>query len=171
MTIAMIPIDYGVAGREAVRLFDEKRNVLSGMIHGVNHLREELLVTPPGIPMENLLEKAIWCMNEFTTATNLPWSRAVVPPHEGVNPNAVAAMGEKGFEALLVPPLRVAFSWHQASSADNVPGRARFWGSPDRRQAVSGIPLLGTQSYLDKFFSFPCMAGQTDRPVDTSLYV
>ncbi|MCE5242536.1 MAG: hypothetical protein ABFD98_05280 [Syntrophobacteraceae bacterium] len=104
MAIAMVPIDYGLAGKETVRLFDDKKNVLSGLIHGVNHLREELLVTPPGIQMENLLEKAIWCMNEFTTATNLPWSRAVVPPHEGVNASAVAAMGEKGFEALFVHP-------------------------------------------------------------------
>lgn len=99
-SMAMIPLDAGRQHGPTVALFRRRRDRLSVVIHGNDHVKRELLdATDPGDARATAAQ-ALGRMMRLERLSGLPVDRVMMPPHGLCSPAMTGALGAVGFDAL-----------------------------------------------------------------------
>ena len=102
IAVGMIPIDYKKIGRKALNILKMNNSRLSVIMHGNNHLKNEMLISSTKQQKRKILEQALWRMNHFSNKTGLKFSRAMVFPHDRGSIYTIRMMRKIGFQALFM---------------------------------------------------------------------
>jgi len=133
VAFATIPLDTWHASRAAVRLFRSHGDVLSLLVHGNDHLRQELGRSLDGGRSRALLAQARRRIERFERRYGVPVARVMAPPH-GACSEAVADAMPLFFDALCITR---AYPWLDAPPAGRV---LTGWGPTEI--VASGIPVI-----------------------------
>ncbi|MDB5999979.1 MAG: hypothetical protein JWP52_1678 [Rhizobacter sp.] len=102
MAIATIPMDAWFTHAQAAHIFRENADVLSLLIHGNNHARQELVVDYEPPARAALLQQAVRRIERLERSAHLQVSRVMVPPHGACSEAMLAELPIQGFEAACV---------------------------------------------------------------------
>ena len=130
--MAMIPADAWFAHPRAVRLFRSRRDRLSLLVHGNNHVRRELAA--PGSELIPALAQAQRRVAAFERRSGIRVARVMAPPHGACGEPAMAALLRTGYEALCITR---PYPWRDRPPADAV---LAGWRPADL--AAGGFPVL-----------------------------
>jgi hypothetical protein len=97
MSFATIPLDTWYTHPGAARLFKEARSQVSLLVHGNNHLKNELAQVYSLAQRTNLLAQAIERMRRFSARTGVGFSPLMVPPHGACHDEVLRAMPAHGY--------------------------------------------------------------------------
>jgi hypothetical protein len=97
--MAMIPLDSRRPNADVVRTFRHRPDRLSLVIHGNDHVRDELLRPPSRGEAMALGAQALRRIARFERATGLDVDRVMMPPHGMCSRPVVQALGALGYEA------------------------------------------------------------------------
>ena len=123
-SMAMIPLDAGRPHRPTVSLFRRRRDRLSLVFHGNDHVKQELL--RPRAPDDALAmaAQAMRRIERFERRCALPVDRVMTPPHGLCSESVTQALAAVGFDALCAihpipwtgapPPSSVLAGWEPA---------------------------------------------------------
>lgn len=92
VALATVPIDAWYAASKAVRLFHEHRSSLSLLIHGNDHVRNELSRNLGEAPSLRVLAQALARITRFERRTGLSVSRVIAAPHGACSESMMAQM-------------------------------------------------------------------------------
>jgi hypothetical protein len=123
-SMAMIPLDAGRPHRPTVSLFARRRDRLSLVFHGNDHVKEELLRPREPDDALAMAAQAMRRIERFERRYGLPVDRVMTPPHGLCSENVTQALGAVGFDALCAihpipwtgapPPSAVLAGWGPA---------------------------------------------------------
>ena len=99
VAFAAIPLDLYYANKEAVRIFRTAPDQLSLLIHGNNHLANELGRDYDHGQRIALISHALARIGKFEKRTGIPISRVMAAPHGTCTESMLGAMSECGIEA------------------------------------------------------------------------
>jgi hypothetical protein len=115
--MAMIPLDVAGPHRATVELFRRRRDRLSLVVHGNNHVKHELSAPVARGDELSLAAQAIRRVTRFERRTRLRVDRVMTPPHGMCSPAMARALGIVGFDALCsLHPL----PWREDSPVERV---------------------------------------------------
>jgi hypothetical protein len=98
--MAMIPLDAGRPHRPTVSLFARRRDRLSLVCHGNDHVKQELLrPREPGDALA-MAAQAMRRIERFERGAGLRVDHVMTPPHGLCSENVTRALGAVGFDAL-----------------------------------------------------------------------
>jgi hypothetical protein len=150
--MAMIPLDAGRPHRPTVSLFARRRDRLSLVCHGNDHVRQELLRPRDPAGALAMAAQAMRRIERFEQRAGLPVDRVMTPPHGLCSENVTHALGAVGFDALCAihpipwtgdpPPSAVLAGWE---SADFVGGCAVI----PRRSLDCSAAEIALHAFLD----------------------
>jgi hypothetical protein len=122
--MAMIPLDAGRPHRPTVSLFKRRRDRLSLVCHGNDHVKQELLRPREPDAALSMAAQAMRRILRFERRAGLPVDRVMTPPHGLCSENVTQALGAVGFDALCAihpipwtgepPPSAVLAGWEPA---------------------------------------------------------
>lgn len=92
VALATVPLDAWHAGRKAVELFHRHPERLSLLIHGNDHVRDELAQEYGDDQGLRMLAQALTRIAGFESRTGLKVSRAIAAPHGGCSESLMAQM-------------------------------------------------------------------------------
>jgi hypothetical protein len=125
--MAMIPLDGWRQHRATVDLFRQRRDRLSLVMHGNNHLSEELMRTGSDPAALAITAEAMRRAARFEARYGLRMDRVMTPPHGLCAPSIARALSSLGYDALCAihplpwterPPAdRPLAGWHPAEFA------------------------------------------------------
>lgn len=98
--MAMIPLDATRPHRPTVALFAARRDRLSLVFHGNDHLRDELLMPSDGSAALSLAAQSVRRIERFERRTGLTVDRIMMPPHGLCSEPVMRALARLGFDAL-----------------------------------------------------------------------
>ena len=134
VAFAAIPLDLYYANKEAVRIFRTAHDRLSLLMHGNNHLANELgRDYDPGQRI-SLISHALARVGNFEKRTGIPISRVMAAPHGTCSESMLGAMSECGIEG-------GSISFGSLYKVN----RGRGWVAPmglDPSTIVSGLPVF-----------------------------
>lgn len=126
--MAMIPLDAGRQHRATVELFRRRGDRLSLVMHGNNHLSQELLRPEDDSEALMIAAQALRRAVDFEARHNLRMDRVMTPPHGMCSANSTRALASLGYDALCAihplpwreqaPPERPLSGWDPAEFAD-----------------------------------------------------
>lgn len=102
VAFATMPIDTWFTHASAVRVFRSHPNALSLLVHGNNHLKDELARHYTAEGRIALLRQALRRVERLERKSGLHVDRVMVPPHGACSAEMLAAMPRCGFEAACV---------------------------------------------------------------------
>jgi hypothetical protein len=102
VNIAMVPFDTFFNNTKAIDIFKKNKEHLSLSIHGVTHLKKEMLEGIPQNLTTNYILNGMRKIKAFEKATGLTVSKLMVPPHEAVARRVINPLLYCGFEALTI---------------------------------------------------------------------
>jgi hypothetical protein len=115
--MAMIPLDVAGPHRATVDLFRRRRDRLSLVVHGNNHVKHELSAPVARGDELSLAAQAMRRVERFEARHRLRVDRVMTPPHGMCSPEMARALGVVGFDALCaLHPL----PWREGSPADRL---------------------------------------------------
>jgi hypothetical protein len=100
--LAMVPLDGWLINRRAAAMVRENPAALSLLMHGNNHLADELGRARNDHDAEVTLAQALRRTAAFERRSGLPVGRVMVPPHEACSMSALKAMSRLGFDAACI---------------------------------------------------------------------
>jgi hypothetical protein len=130
--MAMIPADAWFAHPRAVRLFRSRRDRLSLLVHGNNHVRRELAA--PGDDLISALAQAQRRVAALERRSGVRVARVMAPPHGACGEPAMSALLRTGYEALCITR---PYPWR-----DRPPAGAVLAGWRPADLAAGGFPVL-----------------------------
>ena len=98
--LATVPLDAFYAASRTVELFRASRDRLSLLIHGNNHIRNELCCEYSGEDGLCMLAQSLIRIRHLESKTRLRVSRVIVPPHGRCSASMMSQMVRLGFEAV-----------------------------------------------------------------------
>ncbi|WP_028060557.1 hypothetical protein [Candidatus Solirubrobacter pratensis] len=98
--MAMIPIDAAWAHGPTVELFRRRRDRLSLVFHGNDHVKRELMRPPTRDAALSLLSQALRRVERFERRTRLAVDRVMMPPHGMAARTMAQALAALGFDSL-----------------------------------------------------------------------
>jgi hypothetical protein len=114
-SMAMIPLDGWHQHRATVDLFRRRRERLSLVLHGNNHLARELMRPPGDSGAIAIAAQALRRATRFEAHYGLRMDRLMTPPHGMCSASTASALGSLGFDALCaIHPL----PWTEQPPAD-----------------------------------------------------
>jgi hypothetical protein len=134
VAFAAIPLDLYYANKEAVRIFRTAHDRLSLLIHGNNHLANELGRDYDHGYRISLISHALARVGKFEKRTGIPISRVMAAPHGTCTESMLEAMSECGIEG-------GSISFGSLFKVN----RGREWVAPmglDPATIVSGLPVF-----------------------------
>jgi hypothetical protein len=150
--MAMIPLDAGRPHRPTVSLFKRRRDRLSLVCHGNDHVKQELLRPREPDAALSMAAQAMRRILRFERRAGLPVDRVMTPPHGLCSENVTQALGAVGFDALCAihpipwtgepPPSAVLAGW---GPADFVAGCAVI----PRRTLDCSAAEIALHAFLD----------------------
>jgi hypothetical protein len=132
--MAMIPLDAWYANRSAVRLFHERGDRISLLMHGNDHVLGEFTQERPEAERVALLAQAMRRIDAFEARTSIAVGRVMVAPHGDCSDPMMAAMARTGMEALCI---EWPYWWRTSSRAP-----ALLSGWEPGEFLVDGMPVL-----------------------------
>lgn len=113
--MAMIPIDAWRPHRATASLFAGRRDRLSLVFHGNDHIKHELLrPTDPGTALA-VAAQSVRRIARFEHGSGVPVDRVMMPPHGLCSEAMAQALGDVGFDALCaIHPL----PWTEVAPSD-----------------------------------------------------
>jgi hypothetical protein len=125
--MAMIPLDVTGVHRATVELFRRRRDRLSLVVHGNNHVKDELSAPVARGDELAVAAQAMRRVLRFEQRNRLRVDRVMTPPHGMCSPAMARALGIVGFDALCSlhplpwredsPPERLLAGWEAAEFA------------------------------------------------------
>jgi hypothetical protein len=100
VAMATIPLDAGRAHGPTRSLFLSRRDRLSLVFHGNDHVKHELLRPRDAAGALALAAQAVRRIERFERRTDIPVDRVMMPPHGLCSEPMVRALGAVGFDAL-----------------------------------------------------------------------
>ena len=125
--MATIPIDGWYANARAARIFRENRRHLSLVVHGNDHVKEELARRRTDAEIDAMLAQALRRIEAFEQGAGVHVDRVMVPPHGACSPDVVRALGRFHFDALCVSDVYASAErpslagWHPADVVHGFP--------------------------------------------------
>ena len=151
-SMAMIPLDACRPHRPTVSLFARRRDRLSLVCHGNDHVKEELLRPREAGDALAMAAQAMRRIERFERRAGLPVDHVMTPPHGLCSENVTRALGAVGFDALCAihpipwtgtpPPSAVLAGW---GPADFVAGCAVI----PRRTLDCSAAEIALHAFLD----------------------
>jgi len=132
--MAMIPLDAWYANRSAVRLFRERGDRISLLMHGNDHVLGEFTQERPEAERVELLAQAMRRIDAFERRTGLGVGRVMVAPHGDCSDPMMTAMARTGMEALCI---EWPYWWRTSNEAP-----ALLSGWEPGEFLVDGMPVL-----------------------------
>jgi hypothetical protein len=140
VALAMVPLDGWLANRQAVALVKENPAAVSLVMHGNEHVAQELGRLLDDSTAETALAHALRRVAAFERRSGLTVERVMVPPHEVCSTFALNAMFRLGFDGacigrrnpwndqLPLPSLRrwTLLKWHPADFVEGLPIIPRY---------------------------------------------
>lgn len=102
VAMAMVPIDGWFVHPTAGRLFRERADRLSLVVHGNNHERLELARPANAVQAQRMLVQASSRIEAFERRWGVPVSRIMVAPHGVCSPDLARALVPLGFDGLSI---------------------------------------------------------------------
>lgn len=99
---ATIPLDKWFVHKPTASLFRQYRDQLSLLIHGNNHVAQELAKPYGDEGLNRDLQQALRRIDEFERRSGVEVSRVMAPPHGACSERALEQMAQLGFEAACV---------------------------------------------------------------------
>jgi hypothetical protein len=165
VAIATVPIDAWYTNSSAVSVFDQNPEHLSILLHGNNHLSNELGRDYTEGQCLGLLAQALRRIESMESRTGLMVSRVMAPPHGACREIVLRSMQALGFEAACMSDgsLRkgnshrdwpLAFGSNIAEFCDGFPiiprtGFTKTISTKVRLAAFLGRPIIPTAHHLD----------------------
>jgi hypothetical protein len=122
--MAMIPLDAGRPHRPTVSLFARRRDRLSLVFHGNDHVKRELMRPREAGSALALAAQAVRRVDRFERRSGLPVDRVMMPPHGMCSETVTRALAAVGFDALCAihpvpwtrrpPASSLLAGWHPA---------------------------------------------------------
>jgi hypothetical protein len=138
--MAMVPADAGRAHSATAALFAGRRDRLSLLIHGNDHVREELWALTDPACVLSVAAQARRRIIGFEHRTGVPVDRVMTPPHGLCSREMARALTAVGFEALCTEhPL----PWTDALPADRL---MAAWRPADFVEGSVVIPRMPLES-------------------------
>jgi hypothetical protein len=98
--IATIPLDAWYAGRKAVDVFRRHGKYLSLLMHGNDHVKNELGCDSNESDVLRMLAQALRRVTQFERRTRLRVERVMAPPHGGCSDSVLAQAARLSIEAV-----------------------------------------------------------------------
>jgi hypothetical protein len=115
--MATIPLDGWWPHRDAVSLFRRRRDRLSLVCHGNDHVRNELLAPSDPAAATSIAAQAMIRIKVFEARYGVQIDRVMTPPHGMCSPEMARALGAVGFDALCsIHPM----PWTETPSPDRI---------------------------------------------------
>ena len=130
--MAMVPADAWFAHPGAIRLFRERRDRLSLLVHGNDHVRRELAATDRDLVAA--LAQARRRVARFERRTGVRVAPVMAPPHGACGEHAILALLRTGFEALCITR---PYPWR-----NRPPAEAVLAGWRPAELVAGGLPVL-----------------------------
>jgi hypothetical protein len=143
VTFATVPLDAWCLHAGAVKLFKESPAQLSLLIHGNNHTREELGQPRTRDWQLQLLAQSLQRIERLERLTGLSVDRVIVPPHEALAEEVLAAMFSLGFEGVSLAPWSLRY-WNQTRDWSCV------FGLEIAEMTHGGFPVLARYKLSEK---------------------
>ena len=105
IAMATIPLDLWYFDRRAVRIFRDNPAALSLVIHGNDHVRNELARPRSKDDALQLLSQALSRVAKFERRSGLRVARVIVPPHGDCSDLMFDALATAGFAAIAWSPI------------------------------------------------------------------
>lgn len=150
--MAMVPLDGGRAHRPTAALFARRPDRLSLLVHGNDHVRQELQALREPCRAVAVAAQASRRMARFERRAGVTVDRVMTPPHGLCSREMTRALGAVGFDALCaehplpwterLPPESVLAAWRPA---EFVGGSAVIPRMPLRSSAAS----IALRAFLD----------------------
>lgn len=102
ISFATIPLDAWFVHQPTVSLFRKHHEQLSLLIHGNNHIAQELARPYTDESMSKNLWQALSRIDEFERRHGVEVSKVMVPPHGACSARALSQMAQLGFEAACI---------------------------------------------------------------------
>ncbi len=102
VAFAMVPLDGWLANRRAVSLVKDNPQAISLLMHGNDHVADELGRLTDARRAEIVLAQALRRTASFQRRTGVTVERVMVPPHEACSMTALKAMSRLGFDAACI---------------------------------------------------------------------
>ena len=102
VSFAMVPLDSWFIHRKTAALFREKRKRLSLLIHGNNHIYNELVLAGTDARYEELAVQALDRIQKFERRSGIMVQRVMAPPHGACSNKMGRALLRAGFEAACI---------------------------------------------------------------------
>jgi hypothetical protein len=151
-SMAMIPLDAGRPHRPTVSLFARRRDRLSLVCHGNDHVKQELLRPREPDDALAMAAQAMRRIERFEQRAGLRVDHVMTPPHGLCSENVTRALGAVGFDALCAihpipwtgepPPSALLAGWE---AADFVAGCAVI----PRRTLDCSAAEIALHAFLD----------------------
>lgn len=99
---ATIPLDYWFVQRRAASLFRSHADQISLLIHGNDHVNEELARSIQVSARRRSLAQALWRIERLEARARVSVSRVMAPPHGACAEESLAQMAQLGYEAACI---------------------------------------------------------------------
>jgi hypothetical protein len=138
VAFAMVPLDGWFANGRAVSLVRENPTTMSLVMHGNDHVSDELGRLTAGRDAEIVLAQALRRTAAFERRSGVAVERVMVPPHEACSMTALRAMSRLGFDAACIGRR------HPWREHEPLPAHARWplikWHPAD--SIAGGLPII-----------------------------
>ncbi len=131
--MAMVPIDAWFAHPATARLFLQRSERLSLLVHGNNHVKRELAAPREGELVVQLAQ-ALRRVARFERRTGVSVARVMAPPHGAAGEPAMSALLRTGFDGLCITR---PYPW-----LDRPPAEAVLAGWRPAELVAGGFPVL-----------------------------
>lgn len=102
VSFATIPLDTWFVHKPTALLFQQYHAQLSLLIHGNNHIAQELARPYVGEELNRNLWQALRRIDEFERRSGVEVSKVMAPPHGACSESALRGMAQLGFEAACI---------------------------------------------------------------------
>jgi len=102
VAFATIPIDTWFTHQPTAALFRRNEPSLSLLVHGNNHVKEELARRYSDVARTALLQQALRRIEQLERTADLRVCRVMVPPHGACSADMLGALAQAGFEAACI---------------------------------------------------------------------
>jgi hypothetical protein len=157
VSFAMIPLDTWFAHQPTVGLFKTNTERLSLLIHGNDHISEELARPSSLRQSQQLFGQALQRITRFEERTGLRVGRVMVPPHGACSEQSLFTMAELAFEAACIS--RGSLRHHNPDA----PWSAAI--GMQRCDTVAGLPVFSRFSLLDDCENSILIAALLNQPI------
>jgi len=101
-SFATIPLDAWFVHKQTASLFQKQHDRLSLLMHGNDHIADELARKIPNDELNRMLKQALFRIEKLEKCANISVARVMAPPHGAFSEDTLKEMSLIGYEAACV---------------------------------------------------------------------